>query len=408
MFRNTLHFSEQNEYDGYKGGRTREMKKIYFFMDWGIFGLRAYWYIVMLLQIIRDVEGGPPQFVALPWALAAFVIPLLFWLNERREYYGLAETVIGGSFYVYIILVTGEPSNFYMIPLLTIGYVSTRKSIWLAPAMLLLPYVGAILQVISFLEATGLIVDGLLFLSIGLWVNVIAHAYRKNSQLITEVEIQNRLLTQYAEQVESMTLLEERNRMSKELHDILGHSYISMIMGLDAAIALLDRNPELAKEKLLRLRNLTEQNIEDMRNAVHKMAEAEQVSVAQMIGELIEDFQEYTGTDIRYRISGSEQELSDAVRQAIIRMIQEAFTNAVKHGKATQIDLDIVYALHQISVEIRDNGKGGEEHVFGFGLTAMKSRIENVNGQLYVSVSSAKGTKIHCDIPLKKRKGDQT
>lgn len=380
------------------------MKKIVYLMDWGIFGLRSYWYIVYLLQMIRTEESDISFMLTLLWFLAAWFIPYLFWVPQRKakeEWFCLTEGVLGGIYSVYLVVLTGETTNFFLIPLLSIGYLISRKIAWLAPVLLLLPYLGSLFQAITFKQASGSVADGLLFFGIGLWVNVIAQAYRRNSQLMKEIETQNKLLTQYAEQIEKITLLEERNRMSKELHDTLGHSYISFILGLDAALALLDKHPHIAKKKLQRLRDLTEQNIDQMRNVVHQMDADEEADLTEQVSHLIESFREYTGTDIQFMQSGSEQGVSNQVRQTVVRMIQEAFTNAVKHGKATQIECKMEYTEHSLRVYIADNGVGIKDITFGFGLTSMKQRIDNLNGQLHVRPSSASGIELFCDIPLK-------
>ena len=104
-----------------------------------------------------------------------------------------------------------------------------------------------------------------------MWASFVANAYDQKNKLAAEVEHQNKLLTHYSAEIEKMTLLEERNRMSKELHDTLGHSFISLILSLDASIALMDSKPAEAKDRLIRLRTLAEKNLDEMRNIVHEM-----------------------------------------------------------------------------------------------------------------------------------------
>jgi len=249
--------------------------------------------------------------------------------------------------------------------------------------------------------ALGSSSDNFLFSFIGIWVNFIAKAYHEKNKLAKEVEEQNQLLTQYAAEIERMTLLEERHRMSKEMHDTLGHSFISLILSLDAAIALLDKKPDLAKEKLISLRGLTEQNLDEMRNIVHKMGEEENISLVSHAERIANSFQEYTGTVILLTLKGTESTIGFDVRQSIIRVIQESFTNALKHGKATEIELSIHFSPSTLHISIRNNGKplGKIEH--GFGLTTMKNRIEMLGGTFSISALEVNGTEVRCEIPLK-------
>ncbi len=373
-------------------------------MDWGIFGLRSYWYILQLLQMIRDGETLSPDVILMVWITAAYIVPCFFWIPHIKANKGLfciLETLLAGSLSVYHIILMGETSNFILIPILSVGYLFSKNLILIAPIILGHPVILAAFQFINYKQAIGFTADMLLFLCIGLWVGVIANAYRRNNELLTEIADQNRLLKQYAVHIEKMTLLEERERMSKELHDTLGHSYISFSLALDAAILLLDKNPQLAKEKLLRLRDLTELNIHKMRNLVHEMGSGEDINLEEQVVEIIHSFQEYTGTQIDYQVSGTEQLLRVSMRQAIIRMIQESCTNAVKHGKASQIEINIHYHPARVQVVIRDNGLGINDIVFGFGLSSMKKRIESLDGALVIFSAIGRGTEVRCDIPIK-------
>jgi signal transduction histidine kinase len=91
------------------------------------------------------------------------------------------------------------------------------------------------------------------------------------------------------------------------------------------------------------------------------------------------------------------------VRQAVIRVIQEAFTNALKHGKASQLYLELEFAVSRLQLIVRNNGIPIKKMDYGFGLTTMKHRIERLGGSLSVdSKEEAEAiTEVRCEIPLK-------
>lgn len=381
------------------------MKKVFYFMDWGIFGLRSYNYILLLLHIVMESEFSPRLLVDVVWLLAAFTIPILFWfpqLRKNKEWFILLELLLGGSYYIKSFTQADQLGSVdYLIPSLTIGYLLTRKTAWSMPVLLLMPFTSMLFGKVTWDLALGSSSDNLLFSFIGIWVNFIATAYHEKNKLAKEIDEQNKLLTQYAAEIERMTLLEERSRMSKEMHDTLGHSFISLIMSLDAAIALLDKKPNLAKEKLISIRGLTEQNLDEMRNIVHKMGEEENISLVNQAQGLINNFREYTGTVIRLTLKGTERTISFDVRQSIIRVIQESFTNALKHGNASEIELELQFTLSTLCVSIRNNGKSPEKLEYGFGLTTMKNRIEMLGGTFSISALAITGAEVRCEIPLK-------
>ena len=85
---------------------------------------------------------------------------------------------------------------------------------------------------------------------IGFGFNLIIKAYKNTENLSNIIEEQNQTLVQYAKQIESLTLVEERNRMARDLHDTLGHSFISYILGLDAVMYLMDSNTPKQRKRL--------------------------------------------------------------------------------------------------------------------------------------------------------------
>jgi len=386
------------------------MKRVFYIMDWGIFGLRSYNYILLLFHILMENEYSPRLLVNIVWILAAFFIPILFWLPQLRtnkEWFILLELLLGGSYYIKSFIHADHLGSVdYLIPSLTIGYLLTRRTAWSIPILLLLPFTSMLFGKVTWDLALGSSSDNLLFSFIGLWVNFIAIAYHDKNKLAKEIDEQNKLLTQYAAEIERMTLLEERSRMSKEMHDTLGHSFISLIMSLDAAIALLDKNPDLAKEKLIRIRGLTEQNLEEMRDIVHKMGEEENISLVDHVERLVNNFREYTRTVIRLTQNGTDWVLRSDVQQSIIRVIQESFTNAIKHGKATEIELNLHFSPSALRVTIQNNGKPLGKMEYGFGLTTMKNRIEMLGGTFSISTLAVTGVEVRCEIPLKGDKPD--
>lgn len=381
------------------------MKKVFNIMDWGIFGLRSYNYFLLLFHILRGSDYSPRLILDIVWLLAALIIPTLFWLPQRRVNKGwfiFLELLLGGSYYIKSFMHADQLGSVdYLIPSLTIGYLLTRKTAWTLPVLLLMPFTSMLFSQVNWDVALGSSSDNFLFSFIGIWVSFIATAYHEKNKLAKEINEQNLLLTQYAAEIERMTLLEERSRMSKEMHDTLGHSFISLIMSLDAAIALLDTNPNLAKDKLIRIRELTEHNLDEMRDIVHKMGEEEDISLVDHAKRLVNNFREYTGTVIRLTLSGTEQTLRFEVQQSIIRVIQESFTNALKHGKATEIELNIHFNPSTVRIAIQNNGRPLGKLAHGFGLTTMRNRIEMLGGAFSISDLTVAGVEVRCEIPLK-------
>lgn len=291
----------------------------------------------------------------------------------------------------------------YLLPSLTMGYLLTKQTLWIIPLLVFIPFSFQSYLRLSWDQTLSIGTDNVLFCFIGMWASFVANAYDQKNKLVAEVEQQNKLLTHYTAEIEKMTLLEERNRMSKELHDTLGHSFISLILSLDASIALMDSKPAEAKDRLFRLRTLAEENLDEMRNIVHEMGEEEESSLIRQVESLVARFQEHTGTALTLSLPETERSIHFEVRQAVLRVIQESFTNALKHGKASQLHLELRFSESKLQLSVQNDGKPIDELNYGFGLTTMKHRIERLGGSL--QLTSGDGTpaitEVRCEIPLK-------
>ncbi len=384
------------------------MNRILSFMDWGIFALRLYHYILLLSQALTVSEFSIRTLLDVIWLSIALVVPLLFWFPGRRTtnkfWFCILELLLGGSYYVHSVIDPDLTSKAdYLLPSLTMGYLLTKQTLWIIPVIIFIPFFFQSYLRLSWEQALSIGTDNLLFCFIGMWASFVAKAYNQKNTLVAEVERQNKLLTHYSAEIEKMTLLEERNRMSKELHDTLGHSFISLILSLDASIALMDSKPAEAKDRLTRLRTLAENNLDEMRNIVHEMGEEEESSLIRQVESLVARFREHTGTVLTLSLPETERSIRFEVRQAVLRVIQESLTNALKHGKASQLHLELTFSESDLQLSVRNNGNPIDKLNYGFGLTTMKQRVERLGGRL--QLFSVKGTpamtEVRCEIPLK-------
>lgn len=376
-------------------------------MDWGAFALRSYHYILLLSRVLAGSDFSNRTLLNVIWLSLAFVVPLLFWFPGRRMnkvWFCILELVLGGSYYVNSVIDPDLTSKAdYLLPSLTMGYLLTKQTVWIVPLLVFIPVSFQSSLRLSWEQTLSIGTDNLLFCFIGMWASFVANAYDQKNKLVAEVEHQNKLLTHYSAEIEKMTLLEERSRMSKELHDTLGHSFISLILSLDASIALMDSKPAEAKDRLIRLRALAEQNLDEMRSIVHEMGEEEESSLIRQIESLAARFREYTGTALTLSLPETERSVRFEVRQTILRVIQESFTNALKHGKATQLHLELGFSESHLQLSVRNNGEPIDKLNYGFGLNTMTHRVERLGGSLHLS--SGEGTpvitEVRCEIPLK-------
>ena len=218
---------------------------------------------------------------------------------------------------------------------------------------------------------------------------------------ITQLTDANIGFQSYVNNLEIQTLIEERKRVSREIHDTVGYVLTNIIMMMEAASLLEDDKKEKRKKILLTARNQAQKGLTETRAALRHLRNEKIVKAygIDMIEELVSVFQQATGIDIKVEygnLSGFTNERIDAI---IFRTIQEGMTNAFRHGMATVIRINFWILENFLRLTIHDNGIGADDIIEGIGVSGMRERISDIGGNLEVR-NVDDGFKIIADIPL--------
>jgi len=223
----------------------------------------------------------------------------------------------------------------------------------------------------------------------------------ENEEQVQLIERQNVILKAYANQVEQLTLREERHRMARELHDTVGHTVTSLILGMEMTKQILASNTAEATEKLDSLIRTARDGLSEWRDNVYQQAFAHRISLTEQCERIAHEFSQNTGTRIHFSVGGKEEELVDSIQYVLIRCLQESLTNALRHGKATQIECRLHFAPRHVKLSVMDNGTGCTHIQYGLGLTTMQERVRAVQGELDVTSMNGTGVSVFVTIPLK-------
>jgi signal transduction histidine kinase len=208
-------------------------------------------------------------------------------------------------------------------------------------------------------------------------------------------------LEQYSKRIEELTLLEERRRVSKDMHDTVGHVFTAIITSLDA-LPYID-NKEEADQYIKELSNLARKGLTDLRNTIHTLPISKEQTFLENCTEIVDDFVKHTGTKVEIMTEGTEKPLADLVQSSLVRCLQESLTNSIRHGRATHINLSIKFLDDAFKMEITDDGIGSDDIKYGFGLSSMSDRMLTIGGTIHVRSSQGKGTTVTCMVPLPKQ-----
>ncbi|OKP87054.1 histidine kinase [Paenibacillus helianthi] len=371
-----------------------EMIKKWFWYDWIMLGLRLITSVSLILTTIRFQEGLVlPLGIVIFWEIAAFFIPWVC-LQLNYKYYLFTEILLFGGLCVHLTSLFPEAFPSFLVSVFLIAANSARLSYhWTAPATVLV--IPGIFYVVSPNYSYWIMV---IYYGLAYVMGFAFHLLTVNHRQNETIRKQNAVLEQYMSQIERITLAEERNRLSRELHDTVGHAYTSIIMGMEAF------RSELATEKgIQRLDSLLElgrKSIEEVRGYLHQMESSEpSLSLVQSLQKLGDEFQEHAQVEVNFLAFGEESRLSRQAKMAFIRCLQESLTNAVRHGQATDITVSLQFGHQDTRLEVHDNGRGMEEWQEGFGMNAMKERAMNLQGQVLVYTKPGDGTLVTCTLP---------
>ncbi len=170
---------------------------------------------------------------------------------------------------------------------------------------------------------------------------------------------------------------------------------------MDAVSYLIDPAPEKTKEKLEVLLKLARHGLAEVRRSIHQIApEGQELPLTQNIARISNEFSLHTGTSVSICTEGEARDVAMPVKLTIIRCVQESLTNALRHGQAKNITINLCFTPQELILSIKDDGLGSEEIKPGFGLTSMQQRLEALYGTLECRSEKGKGTRVTCLIPV--------
>ena len=197
----------------------------------------------------------------------------------------------------------------------------------------------------------------------------------------------------------------ERERISREIHDGIGSSFSNAIMTLDLLRTEVNASRG-DRERLLNLKQLLVDGLSGLRDLIWTIEENE-YTLGDMVPHLREKVvrpleQERIVMSFDVDVEDEQRPLSAMVRLDIIRIVQEAVANVIKHAVATSVRISISDRDNCLTVRIADNGKGFDlsGQSAGYGLRNMRRRCEEMNGEFTVRTEPGKGTEIQVRIPL--------
>ncbi|WP_369213752.1 sensor histidine kinase [Streptomyces flavofungini] len=381
----------------------------------GVVGMdRADWYVAGTLitaavalqlcwgALARTRPGPSPAstaYYAVRWAIA-FVVT---WLNPFFAFYAV------------------------------VGYFGTER---LLPPRLVRTGLFATAVIMAGSQSGGLPPDGglgwvvfggLLAVNVALLI-VFAHLAEQEDErsrvqaaTITELENTNAALQQALDenaalhaqllvQAREAGVADERRRLAAEIHDTIAQGLTGIIAQLQVVAGAQDTgHGELAREHLDRAADLARHSLGEARRSVHNLSPAPLAHdhLPEALKKTVAAWAERTGVRAGCTVTGTAEHLHDEIEATLLRIVQEALSNAARHADATRLGVTLSFMGDEVTLDVRDDGRGFDPLATaprtgsgGFGRDGMRARAERIAGSLTVESEPGGGTAVSARVPL--------
>jgi signal transduction histidine kinase/ligand-binding sensor domain-containing protein len=203
-------------------------------------------------------------------------------------------------------------------------------------------------------------------------------------------------------------VLEERNRLAREMHDTLIQGCIGVSTLLEAASQAQDVSPRLSHDLLDRARTEVRSTVDEARLAVWNLrhSSGDGATLVSAVAQLARRLGAETGINVEVETSGAPLPIGAETERSLMMLIREALQNAIRHAAPKRLSVALRFEGRCLRVEIEDDGRGFDsssgsgEGTHHYGLIGMQERVEKLGGRFHLTSSSGNGTRVRLEIPL--------
>ncbi|MEQ1859597.1 MAG: sensor histidine kinase [Chthoniobacteraceae bacterium] len=212
---------------------------------------------------------------------------------------------------------------------------------------------------------------------------------------------------QIREHLAREAVAEERLRIARELHDSVQQDLLGITMQLKATERLLDE-PDRARHALTLASAMARRSQAETHRAVWDLREAadERSDLVSSLEDMVAGMNTEEGAMLEFSHTGERRQLPQTAKSHIMRIAQEAVSNAVKHGAAGRIAIELHFGDDKVTLTVRDDGRGFDaDHAptpssGHFGLFGMKERAIKLNAELHITSRPGEGTAVRLSLPI--------
>ena len=331
--------------------------------------------------------------ITLPWALCYLAFLGLFILNTRTWCPGRLEMVLVVVQALLALACTWlRPNGMQPVLLVIVAAQLGHLRFPAALAWIVTQSIGLYLVEPQSPERSAWVALGYFaFQLFGFITARITHEEREAKQALAEANAELRVATGL---LDMSSRAEERLRIARDLHDLIGHHLTALSINLEVASHLTE-GP--AREQIEKSRNVARLLLNDVRDVVSRLREDEPVD----LGAALASLRDAVPQPAIHVESSSTEVTETALAQTALRVVQEIVTNAVRHSNARNLWIATATSDRILAVDARDDGVGTDHVVFGNGLRGMRERVQQAGGTVEVTSRRGHGFEVHARLPFR-------
>lgn len=217
----------------------------------------------------------------------------------------------------------------------------------------------------------------------------------------SELKNQSEWLKTKMSGMEEISRMTERNRISRDLHDSVGHTLSTIVIQLAAISKLTEASNPKAAAMLNQLHEFTKNGLTNVRHIIHELkpSEYQRLAFTEQLRMLIQEFEANSQMMVFFNANDPLWELKEEHQSVIYRAVQEFLGNSAKHSNATEIRIQYHFTNSAVILTLEDNGQGTDYFEAQMGITGMKERAELLGGKVGIQTASGSGFKVRIVLP---------
>jgi signal transduction histidine kinase len=349
-------------------------------------------------------SGGDGRSAAVRLALAATISGwYAYWFVVRRDRSPAHLPYLLGAAALWAVLAAIDPALLWVGAAALIPYCM-RRALWAAAAFVVLGVAWLVQRYLTDGELTLATVLGcalvvLAAVTISAYIATLDREGQRRQHLLDQLAAAQAELAAAERQA---GIFAERQRLARDIHDTLTQGFASISMLLDAALADLPPDGPVTRRVSQAMRTARE-NLAESRRLVQTLRplQLDDVRLPDALRMLTSRLHEETGITTDTVVTGHPIALDPTVETELLRVAQEALTNVRRHAAADQVSVTISYLDDAVVLDINDDGAGfdtNKPHA-GFGLAAMRQRVDGLGGTLTIESKPGEGTTVAVTVP---------